>query len=91
MRPLLLAALIALVPATAFARCPAVPDDKDSHYVERQTELTLCRAAEVHQTAAAKAQEMQFQADLQAATKNFELELRMQQNFAAAKPPLPQF
>jgi hypothetical protein len=84
MRPLLLAALFAAVPATAFAGCVTLPDDASTRYVENQTELTLCRAHALHDSTARKAEELQFQADLAALQKNIELQQRMQQTFAAA-------
>jgi hypothetical protein len=56
--------------------------------------LTLCRAQELSDATALRAQQLQLQADLQAQARAFEQQLRMQQTYAAAQPPqvsLPAF
>lgn len=88
MRLLLLAVLLVATPLPALAFCPSVPDDASTGYVGNQTQLTLCRANELHDSIAREAQELQFQADLQSQTKMLELQFRMQQAFAAAQPPV---
>lgn len=92
MRTLLLAVLFSAVPAVALAECVNLPDDASTRYVENQTELTLCRAQAVHDSAALKAQELQLQTELADLQRNIELNQRMQQTFAAAgaAPSLPQ-
>jgi hypothetical protein len=88
MRPFLLAALLTAAPLPALAYCPSVPDDAATGYVGNQTQLTLCRANELHDRTALNAQELQFQADLQAQAKMLELQLKLQQTYAAAQPPV---
>jgi hypothetical protein len=88
MRPFLLAALLLAAPLPALAYCPSVPDDASTGYVGNQAQLTLCRANELHDRTALKAQELQFQADLQAQAEMVELQLKLQQTYAAAQPPV---
>lgn len=88
MRPLLLATLLTAAPLPALAWCPSVPDDASTGYVANQAQLTLCRANELHDRTALKAQELQFQADLQAQSKMLELQFKLQQTYAAAQPPV---
>jgi hypothetical protein len=87
MRPFLLAALLIAAPLPALAWCPSIPDDATTGYVGNQTRLTLCRANELHDRTAQKAQELQFQADLQAQSKMLELQFKLQQTYAAASQP----
>jgi hypothetical protein len=89
MRKLLLAAVLILAATPALAVCPVIPDDESTHNIQNQTRLTLCRQAEVNALAARKSQELQLQADLFAQMQNFELELRMQQMFAATQQTFP--
>ena len=84
MRPFLLAALLIAAPLPALAWCPSIPDDATTGYVGNQTQLTLCRANELHDRTTQKAQELQFQADLQAQSKMLELQFKLQQTYAAA-------
>jgi hypothetical protein len=84
MRTLLLAALFAAVPAVGLADCVNLPDDASTRYVQNQTELTVCRAQALHDSATRKAQELQFQTELADLQRNIELNQRMQQTFAAA-------
>jgi hypothetical protein len=84
MRTLLLAALFAAVPAGAFAACVGLPDDASTRYVQNQTALTLCRADALHESTAARARELQLQAELAALQQNIALQQRLQQTFAAA-------
>ena len=89
MRPLLLAAVLTLAASPAFAYCAVPPPTEDrAQNLANETALTLCQAAELHDTTVFKSQQLQFQADLQAQQKNFELELKMQQTFAAAATPV---
>lgn len=89
MRSLLLAAVLILAASPAFAYCVVAPTTEDrAENLANETQLTLCRAAELHDQTALKSQQLQFQADLQAAQKNLELELKMQQTFAAAGTPV---
>ena len=88
MRTLLLSAVLALAVTPALAYCPSIPDDATTGYVGNQTQLTLCRANELSDRTALKAQELQFQADLQAQMKTLELQFKMQQTFAASQPPV---
>ena len=83
MRALALALGLTALASPAVAYCPALPDDKSTHYIENQTALTLCRQAELNALAKAKGRELQFQADLQALQKQIELQQRFQQMFAA--------
>ena len=87
MRPVLLSAVLALAATPVLAYCPSIPDDAGTGYVANQTQLTLCRANELSDRTALKAQELQFQADLQAQFKMLELQFKMQQTFAAASQP----
>ncbi len=87
MRLLLLSAVLAFAAGPALAYCPSIPDDASTGYVANQTQLTLCRANELSDRTALKAQELQFQADLQAQSKMLELQFKMQQTFAAASQP----
>jgi hypothetical protein len=92
MRPLLAALVLILVASPAFAACKVVPPTEDrAENLANETALTLCRAAELHSETALKSLQLDIQADLQAQARNFEQELRMQQTFAAAAAPLPQF
>lgn len=92
MRSLLLAAVLLLAASPAFAYCAVVPPTEDrAETLANQTALTLCRQAELADGTAAKAQQLQFQADLQAQLKTIELDQKMQQTFAAAQAPPPQF
>jgi uncharacterized membrane-anchored protein len=84
MRPFLLAALLIAAPLPALAWCPSIPDDATTGYVGNQTQLTLCRANELHDRTAQKAQELQFQADLQAQMQSLQMQLKLQQTYAAA-------
>ena len=88
MRLLLLAALLIAAPLPALAYCPSIPDDASTGNVANQTQLTLCRANELHDSTALKAQELQFRADLQAQTQMLDLQLKLQQTYAAAQPPV---
>ena len=88
MRPLLFTAVLCLAATPALAYCPSIPDDATTGYVGNQTQLTLCRANELHDRTALKAQELHFQADLQAQTKMLELQFKLQQTYAAAQPPV---
>ena len=92
MRPLLLAAVLALAASPALAFCKVLPPTENrAENLANETALTLCRAAELHDQTALKALQLDFEADLQAQTRNFEQDLRMQQTFAAAAAPPPQF
>jgi hypothetical protein len=86
MRPFILATLLIAAPLPALAFCPSFPDDASTGYVGNQTQLTLCRANELHDSTARKAQELQFQADLQAQTRMLELQFKLQQAYAAQPP-----
>ena len=93
MSKLLLAAVLILAATPAFAYCPDIPDDVSTGNIANQRQLTLCRAAELHDSTALKAQELQVQAELQASRMHLELEQRMQQTFGAAATAatFPQF
>lgn len=88
MRPFLLALVLIGAPLPALAYCASLPDDATTGNIANQTELTLCRANELSDRTALKAQELQFQADLQAQTRMLELQFKMQQTFAASQPPV---
>jgi len=89
-RPLLIAAVLTLAASPALAYCPIPPTTEDrAQNLANQRELMLCQASELHAQTAAKSQQLQFQADLQALQKNLEQELKMQQTFAAAATPVP--
>jgi len=88
MRPFLFAALLIATPLPALAYCPSIPDDAATGYVGNQTQLTVCRANELSDRAALKAQELQFQADLQAQMKTLQMQMKLQQTYAAAQPPV---
>lgn len=90
MRSFLLAAVLALAASPALAYCPVPPATEDrAQNLVNQRELMLCEAAQLHDQTALKAQQLQFQADLQAAQKTIELDQKMQQTFAAAGLPVP--
>jgi hypothetical protein len=93
MRPAVLALFLATLTTPVLAYCPVIPDDKSTHYIANQTELALCRQAELAALAKAKARELQFQADLQALQKQIEIQQRFQQMFAAQQQAfeLPNF
>ena len=90
MKRLLLIVVLALAPTAALAvSCPNIPDDTSTHNIDNETALTLCEAQALHDSTANKAQQLQYQSDLQDATKNLELELKMQQTMNnAATPPV---
>jgi len=94
MRTVLIAALM-LVPSAAQAMCVPVPPGEDrAENLANARALTLCRAQELSDATALRAQQLQLQADLQAQARAFEQQLRMQQTYAAARPPqvsLPAF
>jgi hypothetical protein len=90
MRPLILAAVLALAASPALAYCPTPPPTEDrAENLANQRELMLCEAAQLHDQTALKAQQLQFQADLQAAQQTIELDQKMRQTFAAAANPVP--
>ena len=92
MRSFLLAAVLVFAATPAFAYCAVLPPTEDrAENLANETALTLCRASELHDQTALKSQQLDFQADLQAQARNFEQDLRMQQTFAAAAAPPPQF
>jgi hypothetical protein len=88
MRVFLLAVLLTAAPLPALAYCPSIPDDASTGNIANQTQLTLCRANELHDRTALKAQELQFQADLQAQMQSLQTQLKLQQTYAAAQPPV---
>lgn len=93
MRTLLLIAALVLAPTTAFAACiPSPPTEDRAQNLANQRALTLCQAQELHDATAAKSQQLQLQADLQALQQNFDVQLKLQQTYAAASTPVvPQF
>lgn len=84
-----------LAPSAAQAMCvPVPPGDDRAENLANARALTLCRAQELSDATALKAQQLQVQADLEAQARSFEQQLRMQQTYAAAQPPavsLPPF
>ena len=91
MRQLLLAALIAASPAAAFAACPTYTDDAASHNIQNQTALALCQQAELGETVRRQAQQLKFEADLQARLTMLELERRMNTPVVMPEITLPSF
>ena len=94
MRTALLIAALILAPTTAFAACIPLPTTEDrAQNLANAQALTLCQAQALHDATAAKSQQLQFQADLQAQQQNFDLQLKLQRTYAAASTPpaLPTF
>ena len=94
MRTALLIAALILAPTAASAACIPLPTTEDrAQNLANERALTLCQAQELHDATARRSQELQLQADLQAQQQNFDLQLKLQQTYAAASTPptLPQF
>jgi len=85
MRTLLLTLAFIAAATPAFATCtPLKPTGDRATDLANEQALTLCLAAELHARTAQQAQQLQFQADLQAQANNLQQDFRMQQTFAAA-------
>jgi hypothetical protein len=85
MRTLLLTFAFIAAATPAFATCVAVkPTGDRATDLANEQALTLCLAAELHARTAQQAQQLQFQADLQAQSNNLQQDFRMQQTFSAA-------
>jgi hypothetical protein len=88
MRTALLIAALIIAPSTAFAACAPLPTTDDrAQNLANQRALTLCQAQELHDATARSSQQLQVQADLQALQQNFQVQLKLQQTFAAASNP----
>lgn len=81
MRTLLIAAVACLAASPALAYCPTYRSSNPADDMSFQTELTLCRQAELADRQQRLQDKLDIDAAIQAQQKTFELELRMHDMF----------
>ncbi len=76
----------------ALADCPVIPDTAATHYIDNKTALAVCRQNEIAFATRLHQQQLDMQAAFQAQQQNFQMQLRLQQTYNAARQvTLPQF
>jgi hypothetical protein len=93
MRSIVLALALTLAASgAALAYCPVIPDTAATHYIDNKTALAVCRQNELAFATRLHQQQLDMQAAFQAQQQNFQMQLRLQQTYNAARQvTLPQF